>query len=184
MDRLWASCPPLWAPGPWRAAPFETGTVVACRRGWPDGFPAVRRWHASQVTKSMGSDTCVVPSLLCSATALLGCIGLAWVAVQIRSWLLRSQKLLGIPMPKPHWLFGHLQVLKQPDHHLVMRQWAEELGGMFRMRLGPIQVLHALGSTVHRISGHTSRGLRQKIAGSLVLCMPSIYPVWQVHTRQ
>ena len=177
---LWPHAPPDVARCPEGAAPFETGTGIACiRLGRPGWLQATRRLHATYAIQSMGGDSCAVLSMLCSATALLGCIGLAWVTVQIRSWVLRSRKLLGIPMAKPHWLFGHLQVLKQPDHHLVMRRWAEELGGMFRMRLGPIQVPLALRS---RDLAHSTIPAADNVWQSRVNM--SLYPVCQVHTGQ
>lgn len=78
---------------------------------------------------------------VCAAAFVLCCASLVWIGVRLSSWLARERMLRSIPMPNSHWLFGHLDTLKRPDHHLVMRRWADELGGMFRMRLGPIQVL-------------------------------------------
>ena len=76
----------------------------------------------------------------CTAAAVLCGIGFARCAVQLRTWLAREQRLRSIPMPRPHWLLGNLETLRRSDHHLVMRQWADELGGIFRLRLGHIQV--------------------------------------------
>ena len=74
--------------------------------------------------------------------ALAGAVALA-VARLVR-WAAIDRALASIPMPPGHWLLGHLPTLNRPDHHLIMRAWAEQLGGLYRMRLGPIQVRRSL----------------------------------------
>lgn len=51
-------------------------------------------------------------------------------------------KMLGrIPAPKrDSWLFGHLNYLNKLEHHQIMTDWANQLGGIYRMRLAWIHV--------------------------------------------
>jgi len=52
-----------------------------------------------------------------------------------RSWRLRH-----VPVYKTHnWLLGHLEILK-PDHHKFLRATAQEMGGIFRLRVLWLQV--------------------------------------------
>ena len=76
-----------------------------------------------------------------TAALLVGAVLLAAAAALLLPWASRARRLASIPMPEGHWLTGHLSTLKRPDHHLVMRKWADQLGGIYRMRLGPIQAV-------------------------------------------
>ena len=50
-------------------------------------------------------------------------------------------KLEDLPAPSGHWLLGHLRPFQRGPKHLVLENWAQECGDLFRIRLGPSKFL-------------------------------------------
>lgn len=75
------------------------------------------------------------------------CLAVAAVILGLvlpRAWssLQAYLALLSLPTPKGTRLLGHLKFIGMYNHHQILTKWAAELGGLYRIRLGFIQVLH------------------------------------------
>ena len=88
--------------------------------------------------------------------------------LQVARWAAMDRVLACLPMPPGHWLMGHLGTLNRPDHHLTMRAWADQLGGIYRMRLGPIQV----GQSSVWLAGCVDHKLNRNCVQAVVLTDP------------
>lgn len=49
--------------------------------------------------------------------------------------------IVELPIPKGHWLLGHLRPFQRGPKHRVLEDWVQECGDLFRIRLGPSQFL-------------------------------------------
>lgn len=63
-----------------------------------------------------------------------------WAALCVLEWFRRKSVLSKLPTPSGGGVLGQLSVLRRPDHHNVLAQWAAELGGIYRMRLAHMNV--------------------------------------------
>src|SRR5690606_12228874 len=52
-----------------------------------------------------------------------------------------TRRFDSLPGPKGLPLVGNLFQLREADQHLVMEDWADEYGSMYRIRLGPYRIL-------------------------------------------
>ena len=51
-----------------------------------------------------------------------------------------SHDFYRIPAAPGHWLLGNLDMLGKLEHHQIMTDWANRLGGIYHMRLAWVHV--------------------------------------------
>ena len=59
---------------------------------------------------------------------------------KIWRWFRTCLALSSLPTPAGNFLLGHLRHIGQYNHHQILTRWAADLGGIYRLRLGLIQV--------------------------------------------
>ena len=84
----------------------------------------------------------------CLVYLAIATVALGLLLPRAWSWLQTFLALSSLPTPPGTWLLGHLKYISLHNHHQVLTRWAAELGGLYRIRLGFIQVSPACVGTV------------------------------------
>ena len=100
-----------------------------------------RRSEMTCMPTSGRSSCCILSNnMFITAVWSLVAVLVAALLSRLANRLRQAQTLAVLPAPQEHWLMGSLKAVTTHERHQILLRWAIELGGIYRIRLGPIQV--------------------------------------------